>query len=130
MIKTISKSIALLTALMIVAFTLHYLFVAEIEKSALQKLLLTYLFNYLFTLALVYVFNILIRRQSKQIGYAFLFGSMIKFILFFAFISPFLKMNGSVKSFAFAAFFIPYAICLIAEVWITARILNDSEQKQ
>ena len=130
MTKTISKSIILLTALLVVAFTLHYLIVAESDSNAINKLLLTYLFNYLFTLLLIYGFIILIRKKSKQIGYAFLFGSMIKFLLFFALISPFLKMNGSVKSFAFAAFFIPYAICLIAEVWITVRILNDFEQKQ
>lgn len=130
MIKTISKSLTLLAAALVVAFTLHYLVVADFASDVINSLLLTYLFNFGFTILVIYAFIILIRKKSKQIGYTFLFGSLIKFLLFFVLIAPYLKMTGSVKSFAFAAFFIPYAICLIAEVWITVRILNDSEQKQ
>jgi len=123
--KIISKYILILFAVIIVAFGCHYLVLTAIGDNAGDSLFLTYGFNFGVTLLILVGFNIILRKKSNQIGSVFLISSLIKFLLFFSVITPFLKTTGSVKSSAFAAFFIPYAICLVVEVLVTIKLLKQ-----
>ena len=127
--KLINKSVLLLTAILVAVFSAHTLVVTSMYSESLSKLILTYGFNYTFTLIVLVVFQIFVNKDIKQLGTVFLFSSMIKFLLFFMLIWPFLKIEGAVKSFAFAAFFIPYAICLATEVLVTVRLLRKMDEK-
>lgn len=114
-----------LIALLSISFCVHLYFVHGKMPFAFDLLMLTYSFNLIFTILVLAVFQRVLRKGSKQIGSLFLITSMLKFLLFFVAISP--NLSGGVKSYAFAAFFIPYAICLTFEVLVTVRIIKSLE---
>lgn len=125
--KNVVSTILVLLAILVVLFTGHYLVVKDMNPSAFSLLGLTYGFNFGITLLILVLFDWAFRRKMQQIGFVFLMSTGAKFLLFFLLIYPFLKLNGSVKSFAFAAFFIPYAVCLVAEVLIAIRLMKKME---
>lgn len=61
---------------------------------------------------------------KNSIGFLFLLGSLIKFVVFFALFYPSYKADGDMSKFEFAAFFVPYAICLVLETFFTAKMLQ------
>jgi hypothetical protein len=93
-------------------------------KYTKNELVYSYLFNYLITavffLAMIYFKD----KRSSQLGFVFLFSSLIKFTLFFIILAPVLRFEGSVKSITFASFFVPYSISLFLEIFYIIRLLN------
>ncbi len=130
MTKIISRAILYITLVLTILFIAHYFVAIGFNDYALQTLSLTYGFNFGITVVLLVAFRRIIKKNQKQVGSAFLLTSMIKFVLFFIVIYPFVKVSGGLKSFAFGAFFIPYAACVIAEVLVTIRLLNDLDTKK
>jgi len=130
--KRIRNTVLILIALLIVLFSGHYFVVKDMNDNAFNLLLLTYGFNLGVTILIVVLFSWAFKNRVQQIGTVFLMSTGAKFLLFFTLIYPFLNMNGSVKSFSFGAFFIPYAICLTAEVLLAIKLMNkmseDSEE--
>lgn len=123
--KILSKNLVILTAVIIAAFAANFLIVQSWQKDAMGTLLLTYSVNYVLTVLILIGFYFVSKNNAKQLGYTFLLSSFIKFGIFFVAIKPSLNMEGSLKSAAFAAFFIPYAICMIFEVVIAMKMLNQ-----
>ena len=101
---------ALLTALSI-----------ELWSSILIK---SYVINASLGLSLIAIANYLLVRQSSYVGWAFIGISGLKFILFFALISPDIKQDTVTSSVEFAAFFVPYLGCLFMELRFLAKRLN------
>jgi len=122
--KRIVKPILVLTSILVVLFTGHFFVVQDMQSNAFDLLLLTYGFNFVITLLILLLFGWAFKAKVQQMGSIFLMSTGAKFLLFFTVIYPFLKMSGSVKSFSFAAFFIPYAVCLTAEVILAIRLMN------
>jgi hypothetical protein len=54
-------------------------------------------------------------------------GSLLKFLIFFIVFYPGYKADGEMDSLEFAAFFVPYAICLILETFFTSKMLHRLE---
>jgi len=123
--KTVISWLLGLITILLISFAVQIYLVDGKMENAINMLLLTYGFNIIFTGLVLIPFQILLRKGSKQIGSLFLLTSMIKFLLFFVVISP--NLSGGVKSYGFAAFFIPYAICLTFEVLVTVRIMKSLE---
>lgn len=122
--KSVSSPILVLISILVVLFVGHFFIVKGMQDNALGLLSLTYGFNLGITLLILLLFGWAFKNNVQQIGSVFLMSSGAKVLLFFSIIYPFLKMNGSVKSFSFAAFFIPYAVCLAAEVIIAVRLMK------
>lgn len=87
--------------------------------------------SYLINLALaIGIFGILYKMKDKygsQLGFLFLGGSFLKFIVFFIVFYPVYKLDGEVSSLEFSAFFIPYILCLIIETFSLVKWLNKIE---
>ena len=66
-------------------------------------------------------------KKSTQLGYVFLFSSMIKFGLFFIFIKPLFLESTGVKSPEFFSFFVPYVISVILEIFMIVQSINKEE---
>ncbi len=89
--------------------------------------MLSYVINFLLAAAIyigLYSFRDKIRTQ---IGFIFIAGSFLKFILFFILFYPSYKMDGEMGTSEFASFFVPYAICLVVETIFTAKMLQKME---
>ncbi|GAB5416744.1 MAG: hypothetical protein Crog4KO_22330 [Crocinitomicaceae bacterium] len=124
--KRILKPILILIILLVILFIGHYFIARDMQENAFKLLFLTYAFNYGITLLILLLFGWAFQNKIQQMGSIFLMSTGAKFLLFFSVVYPFLKMNGSVKSFSFAAFFIPYAVCLAAEVILAIKLLNST----
>jgi hypothetical protein len=68
------------------------------------------------------------RKNTNIVGFVFLFGSLFKFLIYFLVLQPFLKENGTVERTVFFFFFLPYALCLILEVYFLIKMLNSQQE--
>jgi hypothetical protein len=87
-------------------------------------LLLSYLLNLILALAIFFSLYALRIKLKNQIGFLYMGGSMLKFLIFFLFFYPGYRIDGIITKSEFAAFFIPYLLCLILETVYTAKMLN------
>lgn len=123
--NTVSLFVITLTLLLGGAFVLHG-YIQHILGIGFfeMQIVTTYVFNYILTglafFALIYYKN----KKSNQLGFIFLFSSLLKFILFFVLIFPGIKASGSLRGAEFAAFFVPYSIGLFMEIFKIVRLLN------
>ncbi len=106
----------LLSVLLITALALH-LFVLNALQLPLydNKILLAYSVNYMLAVAIYGALYLLQDRMTAQLGFLYMGGSLLKFLFFFILFYPSYKLDGDMSNTEFAAFFIPYSICLILE---------------
>ena len=112
--------------IIITAFAIHLLVLKFLELHLLEnKIVLSYILNA--TLAIA-IFGLLFKYRKKvkdNIGFLFLAGSFLKFIAFFILIYPSYKADGNTSKLEFAAFFVPYLICLFIETSSLVKWLNE-----
>lgn len=117
-----TKLVIVLTAV----FGLHLLLLKLLELPLFEnKIVLSYILNAVLAIA---IFGLLYKyreRVKDNIGFLFLAGSFLKFIAFFVLIYPSYKADGDTSKLEFAAFFIPYGICLILETTSLVKWLNE-----
>ena len=111
-----------------VTFAIH-LFALSLKSLPLyeNKIVLAYIVNAVLAIS---IFGFLYKMKEKhkdQLGFLFLGGSMLKFIVFFIVFYPFYKADGEISKLEFAAFFIPYILSLILETFSLAKWLNKME---
>ncbi|MDC6390999.1 DUF6168 family protein [Maribacter sp. PR1] len=93
-----------------------------------NSIILSYLLNFLLA-AIIYIGLFLFRNRIKtQIGFVFIAGSFLKFLVFFLVFYPGFKVDGNISSLEFAAFFVPYAICLSVETIFMAKMLQKMDK--
>ena len=100
--------------------TLHYLNLLIFA----DRIVSAYIINLVLAIIIYGVMLFLRNKYESQLGFIFMFGSALKFIVFFIFFYPFYKTDGVITKSEFAAFFIPYAICLIIETTSLSKWLN------
>jgi len=124
----INPLIQFLTLLVIslgIAFIIH---ITVLENIGLpkygNKIILSYIINAVLA-AIIFASLFLFKEKLKnQIGFLFMGGSFLKFIFFFILFNPSYKADGEMSRIEFAAFFVPYIICLLLETVFTAKMLN------
>lgn len=105
--------------LLLLLLPVFFLHTAYFTLAALPS----YLFNYLTTIV---AFSLLLYRYKKQVetlGFVFLATSGFKFLMFFLLFKPYFFLANTKKE-AFVAFIIPYAICVVFEILVLAKLLN------
>jgi len=117
---------ALCFIIVLAAFALFSLFLhAHFTQFPINGILGgAYLLN---TVTATTIFTVIVRlreRYSEQLGFVFLAGSGLKFLLFFLFMYPVFHADGELSRTEFATFFIPYSITTGIETIALARILN------
>ena len=121
----------LLAVSLLVAFFVH---VFVLKKLALPQyenyIVLSYLINYILTGIIVSTLFFLKKKYLEQFGYLFLFGSFLKFIIFFIFFYPKFNELDGFSRIEFFAFFIPYAVCLIVETISLIKIIDPRKKQE
>lgn len=92
-------------------FVLHYFDFALFDN----RIIAAYAVNYVLAVGIYLTLFALKNKMSEQLGFLYMGGSFVKFLIFFLFFYPYYKLDGGLDSFEFAAFFIPYLISLIFE---------------
>lgn len=128
MINTFTKFSTKLTVILSIVFGIHLTILSLIDKPLFDnQIVLSYLVNLILAIS---IFGFLYKyreRFKSQIGFLFLAGSFVKFAVFFMVFYPSYKADNDISSLEFAAFFIPYAICLILETFSLVKWLNKMD---
>ncbi len=127
MLQAVLKFSVLLLVVLCSVFTLHILvlYVLDLPLFA-DRIIACYLVNYVLAFVIYVVMLGLRHKYLNQLGFIFMFGSFLKFIVFFIVFYPFFKIDGNITKTEFAVFFIPYALCLIMEISSLSKWLNKS----
>ncbi|MFC4722916.1 hypothetical protein ACFO5O_11325 [Geojedonia litorea] len=116
---------------MLIIGVLSFMFIIHIATLNVLDLLLfadriieAYLINGVLAIAIFFVMLALKNRYQSQLGFIFMFGSALKFLVFFIVFYPFYKQDDVISRTEFFAFFLPYATCLIIETASLSKWLN------
>ncbi len=115
-------SIAISLAL---AFGVHLIILYNLNFLLFDNLIIpAYLIN-LFVAIGIYLGLYHFKKKYKELlGFLYLGGSFIKFIIFFIVFYPSYKLDGEMDSLEFAAFFVPYSISLFIETFGVINFLK------
>lgn len=108
-------------------FALHATYILATDGSLNDNLFWqAYLFN---TLAAEIILTVMLRmapKRSDYLGFVFMGGSLLKFLVFFLAFYPVYKEDGTMAGDEFMAFFIPYLVALSFKSFILLQRLNQS----
>lgn len=76
-------------------------------------------------LIIVGIITFYINNLKSYIGFLFMFGSLLKFAVFFIWFYPILQLDGNTKGPEFSLFFIPYLVGLLLETMALTKISKD-----
>ncbi|WP_350289474.1 DUF6168 family protein [uncultured Croceitalea sp.] len=121
------KVITLLFVALSTSFLLHLLLLNFLELPLFEnRIILAYVINFILAAAIFYTLFHFKEKLKNAIGFLFMGGSFLKFIVFFLLFYPVYKSDGEMQKIEFATFFAPYAIALILETYFTSKMLNKS----
>ena len=125
-----AKFLLLLDASLLVSFAVHIFILHSRGNPLFDNMIIeSYVING-FLAALIFVLLYRFReRYRNQIGFLFMAGSLIKFVVFFLLFYPTYKQDGELSTLEFAAFFVPYALALFWETYFVSKLLKIMEQK-
>jgi len=107
----------------LLAFGLHVFVLKYLDFDTNHQLVITsYVVNFLLVIFIVGIISIYINKLKSYVGFLFMFGSLLKFAVFFIWFYPILKMDGNTDGLAFSIFFIPYLVGLLLETIELSRI--------
>ena len=112
------------------SFGLHSLIRGQSGLDPMGDLLVvSYLFNFFMAFAIVAGLYAVRFRMKQQIGFLFIAGSLLKFLVFFLFFYPSFTSDGNISRAEFSSFFVPYFLALATETYFTASMLKNLERE-
>ncbi len=111
----------LITSLLFLSFLVHFTF---LEQPSFDVLFICYAFNWAWTVAFLALVSFGSEKYLRQLGFLFLYMSLVKFGFFLFLIKPLLTLDLGVRSEHFSFFFVPYAISMVYETVSTVRAMN------
>ncbi len=129
LIKKLGSFALLLLAALSFTALMHYAFI-YVRGAAVQidHMVLGYLLNAAMAIGIYYVMLRFAEQKSKNLGFFFLFGSVLKFIIYFLIFDPLFKQDGGLSGVEFFTFFIPYFVCLLIETIALVKLLKALDE--
>ncbi len=93
-----------------------------------HMLMPAYVINFLLALVIGLVLYALRHKFTQSLGFIFLGGTALKFLVFFLVFNPVYNTDADVERIEFATFFIPYTVNLIVETTFLVRVLNGMKE--
>ena len=125
MTKSILKFSITIIVILTLAFLAHIFVLNTLELPLFEnKIIASYIINTLLAITIFSTLHVLKDKYKEQLGFLFLFGSALKFVVFFVFFYKSYKLDGSINKLEFAAFFVPYMLCLFIETFSLSKWLN------
>lgn len=112
--RTANFTLVLLVVLSLILLLQVLLFQFPLDGNLLLP---AYVFNGCFAVVSYFVLVFLSRVNPRITGFVFMGGSAFKFLIFFSAFYPTYYADGAIERMEFMSFFVPYALCLIAELW-------------
>ena len=125
MVINISKFLKIITMASLIVFSLHIGVLKLLDFPIFEnKIVLAYVVNGILAIIIFIVFYKFKDMFKNQIGFVFVFGSFLKFVFFFLIFNKGYRADGDITALEFLAFFIPYFLCLIIEIFSITKWLN------
>ena len=116
---------------LVVVFLIHIGILNFLELHLFEdKIVLSYVINYLLAAIIFTAIYRLKEKQKDNLGFLFIGGSFIKFLVFFLLFYPFFKADGNIDKLEFSSFFVPYIVCLVIETTSLSKFLNKLYQNK
>jgi hypothetical protein len=123
------KPILLLVVVLIPAAIVHRLVLGSLNMAlTVQEYAYAYGVNFVMASIIVMALLRLPERFKASLGFFFLFGSLLKFIVYFVFFLPHFKEDGDLSKLEFFCFFVPYALCLVIETTVLIAKLKAEDK--
>lgn len=118
-----------LLVLTVVLFFLQRFIIDSLREkfTFFYPLLDIYVFHFLITFFILNLLFIVSKKAPKYVGYTFMALILVKMAAAVLFLVPLIKLQEVSKIPDFLSFFSPYFVFLFFEVWITAKLLKQSE---
>jgi hypothetical protein len=131
-IDTILKKLyTQLFLLLVVVFLIHIGILNFLVLPLFEnKIILSYVINFLLAAIIFTAIYRLKETQKDNLGFLFIGGSFIKFLVFFLLFYPFFKLDGNIDKLEFSSFFVPYIVCLVIETTSLSKFLNKLYQNK
>lgn len=111
---------------LIVVLSLHLAILYFLKKPLFENMIvMSYVINFILASVILVVIEKTMQKKSEQAGFIFMAGSGLKFLVFFIVFYPSYRADGTMQTIEFITFFIPYALCLIADVLYLSKQLNN-----
>ncbi|MCW8980332.1 DUF6168 family protein [Altibacter sp.] len=118
--------LGVLFVLLLIAFFIHIGLLNYLDLPLFEaRIIPSYLINFALAAIILWLVKSNLNKKSSYTGFIFMLGSGIKFLVFFLFFYPYYQQDDTMGRVEFAAFFVPYALCLISEVYYLSKLLNN-----
>jgi len=123
--KIIIFTSQLLGAILIVG-VLHigFLYARNLEFD-FTLVLLGYVINFAMALGIYSVLLYFSEKKNKNLGFLFMFGSTLKFVIYFLIFDPIFMLDRKLTKVEFFIFFVPYFTCLLVETFGLIKLLRE-----
>lgn len=91
-----------------------------------NAIFLAYAVNLLVAIFIFWMIFKLRKKYKEQLGFVFMIGSLLKFLVFFLLFFPDYKADGEFTSVEMATFFVPYLCCLLLEFPDLIKLIQDN----
>ena len=126
--QSLIKFTIVLAATLVVVFGIHSGYLIAFNPEAnVSEIAITYLVNFLMGWGVTFLLYKLREKYFHSLGFIFMAGSMLKFLVYFVALHPFYQADGDVSALEFGFFFIPYGIALAFETLFISQVLNNTE---
>lgn len=114
-----------LVVILLCSFLVQASILYVLNQNIFGNLLIwTYVVNSLIAFGLFVLLEKQARKMSGNLGFLFMGGSLVKFLLFFLVFYPTYNEDGEMDKWEFFAFFIPYMVSLFWEINSLVKRLN------
>ncbi|MGB5404747.1 MAG: DUF6168 family protein [Robiginitalea sp.] len=129
-ISFLGRCLILLSLVLSISFGIHALLRTSNGVSPFGDLLIwSYLTNLALAFGIVVFIHSLRHKMKTQLGFLFIAGSFVKFLLFFIFFYPSFTEDERISQSEFSSFFVPYFLALLIETYFTAVLLKNLEKE-
>ena len=123
--RIVSNFLIRLLVVTVMVFTIHVFVLNSFEPPLLNnKLVLSYSINTVSAILIFLLLFVLRHRFKNQLGFIFLFGSVLKFVLFILILYKPFYADGILSKIEFFTFFIPYFFTHVIEIFSLSKWLN------
>lgn len=129
-ITFLGRCLILLIFVLSISFGIHAFMRHYNELNPLGDLLVwSYVTNLILAFGIVVFIHSLRHKMKTQLGFLFIAGSFLKFLLFFIFFYPSFTQDEVISQSEFSSFFVPYFLALVIETYFTAVLLKNLEKE-
>lgn len=128
--RFLRRSFLSLSLVLGVSFVIHTQMRLGNDLNPLGDMLVrSYLLNLLLAFGILVFIYSLRNRLKTQLGFLFIAGSLLKFLLFFLLFYPGFTADGGIGQSEFSSFFVPYFLALLIETGLAAGLLKKLEKE-